>query len=157
MVDKSSLNSIFNRLVLCIAAVYFVLDIYEDLSQGEPLSHVMVECTVFVLILVCFALEIMARATTRSKLDTAEKKITDITSGLAERVGVQFDQWRLSESEKDVAWLIIKGFSFAEIAALRSVKEKTVRQQATSIYAKSSVKNRSEFTASFLEDLLGAS
>ena len=38
----------------------------------------------------------------------------------------QFDDWRLSNSEKEVGWLLLKGFSLKEIAALRETLEKTV-------------------------------
>ena len=40
------------------------------------------------------------------------------------------------------------------IAALREVKEKTVRQQATSIYAKAGYAGRHELVAHFIEDLM---
>jgi DNA-binding NarL/FixJ family response regulator len=50
--------------------------------------------------------------------------------------------------------LIIKGFSFFEIATLRNVTEKTVRKQATSIYKKANTANRAEFTAEFLSELI---
>jgi DNA-binding NarL/FixJ family response regulator len=42
-----------------------------------------------------------------------------------------------------------------EIADARSVKEKTVRQQATHIYAKSGYAGRHELVAHFIEDLMG--
>ena len=41
-----------------------------------------------------------------------------------------------------------------EIGELRGVKEKTDRQQATSIYTKSKCPNRHELAAKFIEDLL---
>lgn len=63
--------------------------------------------------------------------------------------------WGFSKSEQEIAWLLLKGFTFAEIANLRGVQERTVRQQATAIYAKSGCKSRNEFLAYFIEDLLG--
>lgn len=42
----------------------------------------------------------------------------------------------------EIAWLMLKGYSFKEIAALREVKEKTIRQQASSIYSKSGSNNQ---------------
>jgi len=41
-----------------------------------------------------------------------------------------------------------------EIAEARNVKEKTVRGQATSIYAKSGYAGRNELAAHFIEDLM---
>jgi len=50
---------------------------------------------------------------------------------------------------------MLKGYSFKEIAVLRQVKEKTVRQQASTIYTKSGSNNRNEFNAFFYEELIG--
>ncbi len=66
----------------------------------------------------------------------------------------QFSQWKLTPSESDVALLLVKGLSMKEIATARDVKEKTVRLQATSIYAKSACAGRHELSAHFIEDLM---
>ena len=44
--------------------------------------------------------------------------------------------------------------SMKEISDLRHVKEKTVRQQATQVYAKSGYTGRHELAAHFIEDLM---
>ena len=63
----------------------------------------------------------------------------------------------MTRSEKDTAWLIIKGYRFSEIAEIRNVKESTARLQATSLYAKAGVSGRAEFVAEmFLPLLLSA-
>jgi DNA-binding NarL/FixJ family response regulator len=43
-----------------------------------------------------------------------------------------------------------------EIAEIRNTQEKTVRQQATTIYKKSELSGRQELAAFFLEDILSA-
>ncbi|MFN3164676.1 MAG: helix-turn-helix transcriptional regulator [Pseudohongiellaceae bacterium] len=68
----------------------------------------------------------------------------------------QFTNWQLSASEVDVALLLIKGLSMKEIATARNVKEKTVRTQAASVYAKSGHAGRHELAAHFIEDLMSA-
>ena len=60
----------------------------------------------------------------------------------------------MTRSEKEVAWLIIKGHRFAEIARARGVKENTTRLQATAIYAKAGVSGRAEFVAEIIQSLL---
>ncbi|MCB0322699.1 MAG: response regulator transcription factor [Bdellovibrionales bacterium] len=50
--------------------------------------------------------------------------------------------------------LILKGLSHKEIADVRQTTEKTVRRQATSLYAKAGLENRAQLSAFFLEDLL---
>lgn len=69
-------------------------------------------------------------------------------------IQTQFSQWTLTRSEQEVAMLLLKGLSFKEISALRSTKEKTVRQQASDIYSKADVEGRHEFAAWFLEDFM---
>ncbi len=93
----------------------------------------------------------------KNSSDLAEWKhrIDSISKGIAEAIDQQLNQWSLSPSEKDVAMLLIKGLGIREIAELRKVKDKTIRTQASSIYKKSNLANRSELAAFFLDDLLG--
>lgn len=64
------------------------------------------------------------------------------------------DRWQLTPAERDVSWLLIKGFAFAEIAEIRNVREKSVRQQAATIYRKALLKGRAELVAYFMQDLI---
>ena len=63
-------------------------------------------------------------------------------------------RWGLTAAEREVGLLMLKGLSHKEVAAARSTTEITIRQQALSIYRKSGLRNRSELSAFFLEDLL---
>jgi DNA-binding NarL/FixJ family response regulator len=49
---------------------------------------------------------------------------------------------------------MIKGLTFNEIAEVRSTKEKTVRQQASAIYAKSGLSGRNNLSAWLIDALL---
>ncbi|MGB8819287.1 MAG: hypothetical protein WCC66_15330 [Rhizobiaceae bacterium] len=77
--------------------------------------------------------------------------------GLGRAIHDQFKAWKLSESEADIALLMLKGLTQKEIAHLRGSGESTVRQQAMAVYRKSGLANRSELGAYFLEDLLAPS
>ena len=83
-----------------------------------------------------------------------QEETRELSQGLGALIDRQFAQWGLTRAEREIALLILKGFSHKEIAALRTVGEATVRQQATAIYRKSGVSNRQELSAFFLEDLL---
>ena len=50
--------------------------------------------------------------------------------------------------------MLLKGLSLKEIASLRDTREKTVRQQASTIYGKSGLEGRHALAAWFLEDFL---
>jgi DNA-binding CsgD family transcriptional regulator len=75
-------------------------------------------------------------------------------NGLSQAIAAQFRTWGLTDSEADVAGLMLKGLAHKEIATLRQCSEATVRQHATVVYRKSGLISRSQLTAFFLEDLL---
>jgi DNA-binding CsgD family transcriptional regulator len=83
-----------------------------------------------------------------------QDKASDLLRGLGEKINEQLSEWRLSQAEKEVALFLIKGLSTKEIAHYRETSEKTVRQQASQVYAKANLGNRAELAAFFLEDLL---
>ncbi len=74
--------------------------------------------------------------------------------GLGEAVDRQFIRWALTNAEKEVAMLLLKGLSHKEIAAVRGTSEATNRQQARAAYRKAGLSGRSDLSAFFLEDLL---
>ncbi len=74
--------------------------------------------------------------------------------GLGEAIDAQFERWGLTPAEREVGLLMLKGLSHREIAEARSIGEATVRQQAQALYRKSGLRNRSDLSAFFLEDLL---
>lgn len=75
-------------------------------------------------------------------------------SGLGDAIEAQFARWNLTEAEREVALLLLKGLSHQEVATVRNVSERTVREQARSIYAKTGLSGRAALSAFFLEDLL---
>lgn len=78
----------------------------------------------------------------------------ELLKGLSSAIDAQFDRWQLTQSEREVALLMLKGLSHREIAAARKSSERTVRQQAQSVYGKSNLSGRAALSAFFLEDLL---
>jgi DNA-binding CsgD family transcriptional regulator len=74
--------------------------------------------------------------------------------GLGEAIETQFNRWNLTEAEREVALLLLKGLSHKEIATVRSVSERTVREQSRAVYSKAGLTGRTALSAFFLEDLL---
>jgi DNA-binding NarL/FixJ family response regulator len=60
----------------------------------------------------------------------------------------------LTPAEAQVGVLLLKGLSHKEAAEVRNTSERTVREQARSLYRKADLAGRSELAAFFLEDLL---
>ena len=74
--------------------------------------------------------------------------------GLGREIDRQFHAWGLTPAEREVALLLIKGFSHKEIAQLTGRSERTARQHAGAAYHKAGLAGRAELAAYFLEDLL---
>jgi len=83
-------------------------------------------------------------------------KVQAHLAGLKREMDQQLRDWGITEAERDVAMLILKGLSHKEIATLRNTSDATVRQQAQSIYRKAGLPGKTAFSAYFLEDLLAA-
>jgi DNA-binding CsgD family transcriptional regulator len=77
-----------------------------------------------------------------------------ILNGLSEAIDAQFGRWNLTDAEREVALLLLKGLSLKEIAAIRATSERTIRAQARQLYSKAGVTGRAALSAFFLEDLL---
>jgi DNA-binding NarL/FixJ family response regulator len=86
-----------------------------------------------------------------------ESQLRAASGAFAEIVDEHFDTWALSEAERDVALLLIKGLSIAEIAALRETKDGTIKAQSNAIYRKSGVAGRAQLVSLFIEKLMADS
>ena len=78
----------------------------------------------------------------------------ELLKGLGSAIDAQFDRWQLTAAEREIALLMLKGLSHKEIALARDTSERTIRQQAQSIYGKANLSGRAALSAFFLEDLL---
>jgi len=77
-----------------------------------------------------------------------------LIDGLGKAMDEQFARWNLTQAERDVALLLMKGLSLKEVATVRATNERTVRSQARMLYSKAGLSGRAALSAFFLEDLL---
>jgi DNA-binding CsgD family transcriptional regulator len=169
------------RLASGLAAVFAGIavlagaDLAADLRATTTVRHVLVEGVVCVLGLGGFVwmstrLRALLRET-RHLTDRAEdlaqrlaistreaerwrQEAGDLLAGLGDAIDRQLERWGLSQAEKEVALLLLKGLSHKQIGQMRNVAEATVRQQGRAIYQKAGLGGRHELAAFFLEDLL---
>lgn len=154
--------------ILAIVAVLVSVDIISDSREGAPLWHLLTEGIIGVVAIAGVFYLLHGTTTLRHRLEkeiedfTAFKKEADVwrsesrkyVEGLARAIDQQLTKWNLTVAEKEVAFLLLKGFSLKEIAEIRKTTEKTARVQSTAVYAKAGISGRSELSAFFLEDLL---
>ena len=139
-----------------------------DVSHGAHASHVLQEAFIMVIALLslCWMLVRLVRNNReitqlyqeldaiKSMPQSTSQQFIDAKRQLAQVIILQFEAWKLSKSEQEIGQLLLKGFSLKEIATLRGTAEKTIRQQASSIYKKAGLAGRHAFSAWFIEDLL---
>tara|TARA_R110002124_G_scaffold150610_1_gene317315 strand:+ start:2108 stop:2629 length:522 start_codon:yes stop_codon:yes gene_type:complete len=154
--------------VLLAIAVLTSIDIYNDYFEGVAPWHISIESTVALIALVGIFYLIrghfrLQHTLTReqrfsNELQLEVKKWKSVSrkymEGLSVEIDNQLNRWDLTEAEKAVAFLLVKGLSIKEIASVRNTSVKTVRTQTNAIYSKSGLSGRSELSAFFLEDLL---
>ena len=74
--------------------------------------------------------------------------------GLGEAVNRQFHAWGLTPAEREVALLLLKGYSHKQVAQATGRNQRTARQHASAVYQKAGLAGRAELAAYFLEDLM---
>lgn len=74
--------------------------------------------------------------------------------GLGEAVDRQFVLWGLTPAEREVALLLLKGYSHKQVARASGRNERTARQHASAVYRKAGLSGRAELAAFFLDDLM---
>ena len=150
------------------AIVIQTIDFIHDLYSQDSFLHIFMDgLTVFlsliglmmlISIIIDRAQEIetlhLKVEKTEIDLNLSRSKFKVISQEYNEYITEQFDNWGLTTSEREVALILLKGLSLNEIAKRRNTKEKTVRQQASTIYHKSNVSGRHELSAWFFEDFL---
>lgn len=156
-------------VVLLLLLFFSGFDFFEDRAEGAERWALIADLTDVLLpaalLIYLWRLTPLARMRQNQELKSAilaqRKDVEHWKSqaavhlqGLGETINEQFDAWGLSTAEKQVALLLLKGLSLREIAAARGVSERTVRQQATRLYDKASLRGRAELSAFFLEDLM---
>lgn len=74
--------------------------------------------------------------------------------GLAEALDRQFRHWGLTPVEREVALMLLKGYTHKEVARQTGRSERTVRQHAVVVYEKTGLAGRAGLAAFFLQDLM---
>lgn len=142
-------------IVLVFAMSFFIFDIVSDvISNEDELLHIIIELFVFIAISLVLFRELQHVKSLNKAIKIEKSRTARLAGELLQVMKEQFSKWSLTASECEVALLLIKGLSMKEVAEVRNVKEKTVRSQATVIYAKSNCAGRHELAAYFIEDLM---
>ena len=155
-------------LIFAIVVIASGADLVADLSHGAGFEHIVKEALIVSISISAIAWLLLGLRQQRLEIKSLQqeletlnrpqtpprKYVLEARKKLGNVVTQQFSEWMLTGSEIDVGWLLLKGLSLKEIAIVRSTQEKTVRQQASSIYKKAGISGRHAFSAWFIEDIL---
>ncbi len=165
---KLHIKDLILILMLLIVIVINTTDFLKDILHKDEWLHIALEIMTVFLSIWGIVMLVQAIKGRIQEIENLNQKVVDVENDLelthsklkqigqeySKYIHKQFDVWDLTQSEKEVALALLKGLSFKEIAEIRNTKEKTVRQQASTIYRKSRVTGRHEFSAWFFEDML---
>ena len=103
-----------------------------------------------------FEIDVLSESiqTLDNKLQLTEQEVVSYKTSLNSLLNSHFKKWNLSKSEEDVCCYLVKGLAVKEIAKVRNTSERTVRNQATIVYAKANVAGRHELAAVFLNSFM---
>jgi DNA-binding CsgD family transcriptional regulator len=134
---------------------FFFFDVIIDLIEHETKTmHFYLEVLFVFAMIFLFIFQIREFKVLRGEIASTNEKLLILKKGTTELINSQINLLKFTAAETDIAWLLIKGTSYKDIAKFRNVSERTVNQQVTGIFKKSNVRNRHEFITSFIEDLM---
>ena len=147
-----------------LIAVLVTIDVLGDWHAGTSTAHLAIEVLVIAVAGTAVALlgirgrrRVQELTTdlevTRARAEQYRAEAREALRGLGEAIEEQLRRWELTDAEREVALLLLKGMSLKEIATARGTSERTVRQQAQAVYRKAGLSSRSELSAFFLDDL----
>jgi DNA-binding CsgD family transcriptional regulator len=90
----------------------------------------------------------------RTERDAWRSSAEKVLQGLGAAIDKQFSEWHLTPAEREVALLLLKGYSHKHIAAATARSERTARQHAAAVYEKAGLGSRAELAAFFLDGLI---
>lgn len=142
----------YPRMVfLFLLLIIFSLgDLVTDVLSGSTFTHFILDAAIVVLALYFMREWYDACVSERHTNELLQQYV----DGLKQAIEAEFDRWHLTDAERRIAIMLIKGKSIKEIADYCHRGEGTVRQHSVSVYRKAGFHGRAELAAYFLNELL---
>ncbi len=141
--------------VQTVCALVFLWDVVHDLQ--EPLAdlwHFVPEAMASLALFIGIGFEVVYLLHLLQRKASLERSVGMASAQLQDVIQSHFDSWKLTASERDVAALMIKGLSIAEIASVRGSADGTVKAHLNAIYRKSNARNRAEVLSHIMDAII---
>ena len=148
---KTALLLFFVAYIACVQALLLLTRI----SHG--VAHVLI-CSSAILAAVASGFliyTIMDRLDRfRHREKDLELRLQAVSGDIGAVIDARFEEWHLSDSEKEVALFMIKGFSNQEISDLRGTALATTKSQVSTVLRKSDVNCRQKLASMLVDDVV---
>ena len=151
---------LFGLIVYCVSLIAFMVDFLSEVTGWKLLSALpWILHEIFTLMTLagfCVGMYFIARSYRLAANNNRylAKQLDAAKGAFQSGIDGYFEQWGLSEAEKDIALLTIKGMTISEIAEIRKTKNSTIKTQSSAIYKKAGVSSRAQLVSLLIEELL---
>ncbi len=139
-------------------AVFFIGDVLADFRYlgGQAVSHVhlYIETAATVSLVAAIVVEVNYLLRLLRRKAHLENSLRIANAAFHDVIEAEFESWRLTPSEHDVATFLVKGLNTAEIADMRASAEGTVKAHLNAIYRKSGTRNRAEMLSLLIDTMM---
>lgn len=143
--------------VQLLCAFVFFSDFVTEFHGFDTLDwHVSKEALATLALVAGIGFEIYFLRDLFRRKESLERSVELASSALETIKDDHFDVWKLTPGERDIASLLVKGLSIAEIADARGSAQGTVKAHLNSIYRKANVRSRSDLMSTILDTLVDA-
>lgn len=155
MLDKFVFLAVVIELgALTLFGIEFIGSVFGiSIFEVSWKMHEIIELSSIVGLLLGAILSLVLLRTSMRRNRKVEEQLAYASRSFHKLLLAKFKDWKLSKAESEIALLIVKGFSVAEIAKMRGKSEGTIKSQNSAIYQKSGLSGRVQLVSFFLEEL----
>lgn len=146
--------------LVCVLA--FVIDIASEFPDPATWGylpfrsalHLGVELGVVVLLMIGVALVRQAIRRVAGERDRAQSDLRSLRGDFDAILQAQFTDWNLTDTQRDIALLTLRGLTIERIAEARNCAQGTVKAHLNAIYRAGGFRTRGELVGFFMDELL---
>ncbi len=148
-----------------VCSVFFGIDIivevtleFGDLGQISYFDalHLVMEILAEGALILAVILSLSSYFRLKETSEHSIDLVRSIRTGFDRALNQKFDDWGLTEAQKDIALLSARGESISQIAEIRDTRGGTVKAHLHNIYKKAAVGSRTELLAVLMDELLSS-
>jgi len=161
MVSQAQINLVL--VVKAVAFLFFLFDIIFDVRdqiseatmyETFELIHLLFEGFAVVAIGAGIWLTFQYQTVLKEQAENAEESLYYLKNDFDTLLKRKFAAWGFTDAEREIAILVLRGFTNAQIAELRETKVGTVKVQIHKLIQKTNSVSRTDFMAIFMDEFL---